>query len=238
MFCMNRTVSFSETAPDGLLRISDLTDYYQDVCTVQSAERGVGLEALRRRGAGWVVSSWQIIVNRYPALDEKVKVGTAPYEFKGAMGKRNFILESDKGEILSYANSIWTYLDLERMAPARIAPEVIQAYEQSEPLDMEYAPRRIAVPESLAALAPVEVKYHHLDSNGHVNNAQYIAMAEDLVPEGRRAAQIRIEYRASAVDGDIIMPYVSRDEERGLYTAVLADAGMNPYVIVEFKKEI
>ena len=59
-------------------------------------------------------------------------------------------------------------------------------------------------------------------------------MAEDLVSEGRRAAQIRVEYRASAHIGDIIMPYVCEDPTENLYTVVLTDADMKPYAIVEF----
>lgn len=234
MYYLDKTVSFSETAPDCKIRITELIDYYQDACTRQSADAGVGLDVLRRQGYGWVVSSWQIVVNRYPSLDEKVRVGTAPYQFKGVMGMRNFRLETYDGEVLSYANSIWSFIDIEKLTLARVTPEVANAYELEEKLDMDYAPRKIRIPESLAALEPIEVKYHHLDSNGHVNNGQYISMAEDLVPAGRRAGQIRVEYRASAHMGDIIMPYLHEDPAEDLYTVILSDTDMNPYVIVEF----
>ena len=234
MYYLDKTVSFSETAPDSKIRITEMIDYYQDACTAQSAEAGVGMEVLRRQGFGWVVSSWQIVVNRYPELDERVRVGTAPYQFKGVMGLRNFRMETEDGEILSYANSIWSFINTEKQTLARVTPEVADAYELEEKIDMDYAPRKIRIPETLAAREPIEVRYHHLDSNGHVNNAQYISMAEDLIPEGRRAGQIRVEYRASALPGDVIMPYVHEDPMEGMYTAVLADTDMNPYVIVEF----
>ena len=238
MFYLDKTVSFSETAPDRMIRITEMIDYFQDVCTRQSEEAGVGLMALRKLGYGWVVSSWQIVVNRYPLLDEKVRVGTAPYQFKGVMGLRNFRMETPNGELLAYANSTWSFIDIEKMTLARIVPEVVNAYELDERMDMDYAPRKIHIPESLAVSEPIEVKYHHLDSNGHVNNGQYVSMAEDLLPEGRRAAQIRVEYRASAHLGDIIMPYVSADSVEGKHTVVLADADMNPYVITEFSGNI
>ncbi len=235
MFYLNKTVSFSETAPDRMIRVTEMIDYFQDACTRQSEEAGVGLTALRGLGYGWVVSSWQIVVNRYPLLDEKVRVGTAPYQFKGVMGLRNFRMETTDGELLAYANSTWSFIDIEKMTLARIVPEVVNAYELDERMDMDYAPRKIRIPDSLAVSEPIEVKYHHLDSNGHVNNGQYVSMAEDLIPEGRRSAQIRVEYRASAHLGDIIMPYISEDPAEGLHTVVLADTEMNPYVITEFK---
>ena len=72
MFYINKTVAFSESAPDGKIKITDMMDYFQDVCTFQSEELGIGLEALKARGFGWVASSWQIVVNRYPDLIKKI----------------------------------------------------------------------------------------------------------------------------------------------------------------------
>ncbi|MCR5511058.1 MAG: acyl-[acyl-carrier-protein] thioesterase [Lachnospiraceae bacterium] len=234
MFYINKTIAFSEVAPDGMIKITDMTDYFQDVCTFQSDELGVGMDPLRERGFGWVASSWQIVVNRYPRLGEKVRVGTAPYEFKGVMGMRNFVLESPDGELLACANSIWSFVDIANMTLTRIPADISGAYAPEEKIDMEYAPRKIKIPEELAALQPIEVSYHNLDSNDHVNNAQYISMAEDLVESGRRARQIRVEYRASARRGDIIMPYVNENDRDDIITVVLSDRDTNPYVLVEF----
>ncbi|MCR5594451.1 MAG: acyl-[acyl-carrier-protein] thioesterase [Lachnospiraceae bacterium] len=234
MYYIDRTVTFSETGPDEMLKTTNLIDYYQDVCTMQSEELGVGMYDLRKMGYGWVVSSWQIVVNRYPKLEEKIRIGTAPYEFKGVMGMRNFKLETMDGEILSYANSIWSFVDTEKFNLARVPKEVIEAYDLGIKIDMDYAPRKIHIPEELAALSPIEVRYHNLDSNGHVNNAQYVSMAEDLIPEVRRSKQIRVEYRASAKAGNIIMPYINSNVAEGRHTVVLSDREMNPYVIVEF----
>ena len=216
MYYIDRTVAFSETGPDNKIKITNLIDYYQDVCTFQSAELGVGTEYLKEHGIGWVATSWQIVVNRYPALDEKIRIGTAPYGFKGAMGLRNFIMETPEGEVLSVVNSIWSMVSRETGTLVRVDADTIGAYTLEPKLDMEYAPRKIAIPSELAACAPLKVEYHHLDFNNHVNNAQYISMAEDLIPEGRRAKQIRVEYRASAHADDTIMPYVGH---------VVADAG-------------
>ena len=258
MYYIDRTVAFSEIGPDNKIKITNLIDYYQDVCTFQSTDLGVGTQYLKEHGIGWVATSWQVVVNRYPSLDEKIRIGTAPYGFKGAMGLRNFIMETADGEVLSVANSIWSMVSRKTGTLVRVDAETMGAYTLEPKLDMEYAPRKIAIPSELAACAPLKVEYHHLDFNNHVNNAQYISMAEDLVPEGRRAKQIRVEYRASAHADDVIMPYVGHsvadagapddspegvlllgavEESSGttdIYTVVLADAEMKPYVIVEF----
>ena len=64
---------------------------------------------------------------------------------------RNFTLKTEDGELLSYANSIWTNIDTETGLPARLTDEDIRGYELDEKLEMDYAPRKIALPEGMEA---------------------------------------------------------------------------------------
>lgn len=236
MYYINKRVGFSEVGPDYLAKLTSILDYYQDICIAQSEELGVGAKALTDRGIGWVLSSWQVVVNRYPELHEEIIIGTAPYDFKGFLGSRNFIMKTPDGEILSVANSIWSFIDIEKLTLTRIPEDVSAVYEKHEKLEMDYAPRKIRLPENMIQCEPITALYHNLDSNNHVNNAQYISMAEDLIPEGRRTGQMRAEYRVSAKAGNLIVPYVHTDEETGIITVSLANEEGAPYAIVEFSK--
>ena len=59
-------VRYSEIGEDGCLTLPGIQNYYQDCCTFQSENIGQGMEALEERQRAWVLSSWQIVVNRYP----------------------------------------------------------------------------------------------------------------------------------------------------------------------------
>ena len=50
-----------------------------------------------------------------------------------------------------------------------------------------------------------------------------------------RAGQIRVEYKKSAVMGDIIYPKMAVEEQRKIVE--LCDAEGNPYAVVEFKEK-
>ena len=102
-------VRYSEIGENGCLTLPGIQDYYQDCCTFQSESIGQGMEVLENRQRAWVLSSWQIIVERYPKMGESIIATTAPYGFKGFLGMRNFTLETEDGERLSWANSIWTW---------------------------------------------------------------------------------------------------------------------------------
>ena len=56
---------------------------------------GVGyLEASHK---AWLLSSWQIMIDRYPRLGEKLAVGTWHCASKGIYGYRNFVLRDEEG---------------------------------------------------------------------------------------------------------------------------------------------
>ena len=88
----------------------------------------IGVEYLEQHHAAWVLSSWEIVMNRYPKLAEHITVSTWPYSFKGFYGYRNFTIKDEAGEICAFANSVWVYMDTATMRPVRIAKEVQDAY--------------------------------------------------------------------------------------------------------------
>lgn len=63
---------------------------------------------------------------------------------------------------------------------------------------MEYAPRRITVPEEYEEKEPVLVMKHHLDTNHHVNNAQYVEIVREFLPEHFQIGEMRVEYKKAA----------------------------------------
>ena len=83
MYSFESRIRYSETDSDGRLTLLSLMDYFQDCSTFQSEDLGVGLSFLRERKVVWVLSSWQIAIERLPEMGERVSVGTFPYDFKG-----------------------------------------------------------------------------------------------------------------------------------------------------------
>ena len=102
---------------------------------------------MKEIGQVWVLSSWQIVVNRYPQLGEKVRIVTLPYELKAFLGYRNFAMLDEKGEYIAKANSLWSLLDVVTGKPVMVNEDMRRGYGIDEKLDMDYAPSKITVPE-------------------------------------------------------------------------------------------
>ena len=236
MYTFQSRIRYSEIGTDGNLTLVSLLDYFQDSSTFHSEELGLGIDYLAEKNMAWVLSSWQIVVERYPHLCENVAIGTAPYEFKGFIGYRNFWMDTESGERLAYANSIWSLMDLGKMAPAKPPIEMVEGYTLSEKLQMDYAPRKIAVPTNGRVQDMIEVRAHHLDTNGHVNNGQYVRMAMEYIPENFQIRQLRAEYKKPAVLNDKIIPLVTVNEEKTIYTVSLNGNNETPYSIIELTR--
>ncbi len=232
MYSFDARIRYSETDSNGNLTLASLLNYFQDCTTFHSEDLGLGLDYLAAHHQVWVLSSWQIVVERYPRLSERVRVGTAPYEFKGFLGFRNFMMMTEDGEYLAKANSLWSLLDTDTWKPTAPPAEMLQGYVLSERLDMDYAPRKIKVPEGGGDREVIVVRKHHLDTNHHVNNGQYVDMAMEFLPEDFFIGQMRAEYKKQAFLEDVLHPYVA--EEDGRVVVALNDAEGRPYVIVEF----
>ncbi len=227
-------VRYSEIDHRGTMTLPALINYFQDCSTFHSEAAGVGMERLKKEKKAWVLSYWQIIVKRYPRLCENIITGTFPTGFKGLYGNRNFYMKDGEGKQIACANSIWVFMDLEKARPARPSEEDIAPYGLHAPLDMPYEGRKILLPEEYMEKEPFPVRRYHIDTNEHVNNCQYVQMALEMLPAEISVGQVRVDYKKSALYGEMIYPRLAEEPDR--IVTELCDENGNLYAVVEIKK--
>lgn len=206
-------VRYSECGEDCRLHLSGVVNYFQDAATFQGEELGIGIPWMKERSLAWILASWQIITDHMPRLGEMITIRTWPYSFSGFYGLRNLELLDESGARAAWANSVWVLMDTDARRPVKVPQQMVQLYGQEEKLGMDYAPRRIAVPEGGEMMEAFTVHRGHLDSNHHVNNGQYIQMALDFLPAAFRIYETRVEYREQTFLGDVIRPLVVKAED-------------------------
>ena len=148
---------------------------------------------------------------------------------------RTKVMKSLDGEELAVANTLWSLLDLDTGKPVVPNQEMLEKYVLGEKLPMDYAPRKIAISAGGANKEVIVVKKHHLDTNHHVNNGQYVDMAMEFLPEDFTIGQMRAEYKKQAFLDDELHPYVPEEESK--YVVNLTDADGKTYVSVEFLRK-
>lgn len=244
MYEFDERVRYSETTERGICSVLALVNYLQDCSTFHSEDAGVGVSYLQAAQRAWLLSYWDIYIDRFPRLCERIVVGTCPHEIKGVMAYRNFWIREDNGiresepRYLVRAESIWFNLNLQTGKPGRIDPAEVAPYgEVRDVLGLPRSSRKISLPEVLTAGEMLVVQPHHIDSNHHMNNAQYIAIAaevvQDMFPDIGVPKRIRAEYKQAAVLHEEMIPYIGRTQE-GIVVSLKNKNG-ETYANVEFR---
>ena len=237
MYSFKSRVRFSETDIDKKLSITGLMNYLQDCSIFQSEDIGAGFARMKEAKRAWLLSAWNVEVLRRPDVAEEITIGTWPYDFKGIYGLRNFAIFDKDGNYLVKADSCWFLTSMETGRPVCPAPEDIAPYPTVEPrLDMEELPRKITLPDHLEEVGRVSVMKHHLDINRHVNNAQYVDLACEVIPEGCEISGIRAEYKKAAVLGDMIVLKCAAERDKYIVSLCAEDGSIFANVELRTRK--
>lgn len=241
MYTFKSKVRFSETDENSRLTIPHLISYFQDCSNFHSTNAGISREKLISMKRAWFLSSWQIVINSRPEIDDIIEIETRAYEIKGFYGLRNFIIYNEKKEVLAYANSIWFYVDTEKGKPVKYEQEAGSGFEIDEEFPMEKADRKIIIPENIGKGVKADifkVRESHLDSNYHMNNREYVRLALDFIPERfdiDKLRQIRVEYKKAAVLDEVIIPVYCFDNESRKIFVSLESENSEVFAKVEFE---
>ena len=232
MYTFNSRVHYTEINHyKNTMDPSTIIDYFQDCSTFQSEDMNLGLSFLESKKRLWFLTSWQLQIKEPVRLGTNITIGTWPYKFKDFYGYRNFIMKNQDDKVLAVADSIWVHMDSEKNRPVKV-PEDNAGYELEPPYPMEHMDRKIKIPKNLSPHPPFPVIKSNIDSYNHVNNGQYIKMAEEFLPDDFMVTGMRVEYKNQAFLGDTIYPQIYADDK--IYCVVLGNSEGKPYAIVEF----
>lgn len=232
MYQLKSKVRYSESNSDSRLTYHALLNYLQDSSTLHSEEVGESGAQLFAQNMAWILSFWQICIEDMPKTSEDITVSTWPYQTKGLFGLRNFCMENGKGDKIVKANSIWVLIDPRTGRPIRITDDVSSHYPDEPKLEMDYCDRKIVVPEKYEEKEAIVVPKYFIDTNNHMNNAKYVMVAEEYLPENFEVKEIRVEYKTAAVLGDTIVPRVTVTDN--VVTINLVNEAGSTYAVVQF----
>ena len=232
MYSFSSTVRYSEVDETGGLSLLSLINYLQDCSTFQCEHLGVGIDHLRERRIAWFIAAWDIDILARPRFNERIEIATWAYGFRGIYGLRNFAIRDEAGNDLVRADSLWFIYDLDAQRPIRPPKEEADPFLPADPqLEMTPLSRKIVAAGEGEARESVIVANHHLDTNHHVNNAQYLEIAREAVPEVSPIRHIDVQYKQAAQLGDIIVPCVHPGEGGAVVDLVSGD-GKTSYAVV------
>ena len=214
MYSFDSRIRYSECDETARLDYVALVNYLQDCSTFHTESMGLGLSYLAAHRFAWLIAAWQIRIVRRPRFLEHVTVSTWCYDMSRTLAQRCFSIVDGQGEPCVLADSIWFTYDTAAGRPCRI-PDSEFAYLTDEPrLDLPKTERKLKVTGDYVEATPIVIGPQHLDTNKHVNNAQYVLMALSVLPEGFEPSRICVQYKLQTMEGETLVPRLY-EEARG-----------------------
>ena len=212
MYSFDSRVRYSECDENGMLALVPMMNYLQDCSTFHCEAVGRGLSELRHDHLGWFVTSWLIEIDSLPRFCDTITTSTWCYAIKRLQAERCFEIRGADGTTHVRADSQWYMYDFSK--------ERVISVPQSESVFLEGDERPTGLPQVARRLKPegtgtptskIVVTEQHLDTNRHVNNAEYVRFALLAAGELGHAidlARLEVQYRTMALLGDTLQPGV------------------------------
>lgn len=180
-FSTSRRVRLGDVAPSGRLRLDAIARYLQDVAFDDGEDAGI--EGTER----WILRRLAIDVSALPRFTEMIDVTTWCSGAGPRWAERRTSMPGIE------ATAIWVYVD-ERGRPSRLPPEFFEHWGTSA------GDRKVTArlshpdpPTGAAVTTTWPLRRTDFDIVGHVNNAAYWEVVEDVA--GGRPGRWEIEFR-------------------------------------------
>lgn len=173
----------------------------QDCSTFQFESDAVFARCLEEYQLGVFMASRQVDIVRRPAYGELVHVSTWVHGCKGFYGLRNTVITDAAGELCVACFCIGAFVKRDTGRPFIMPESSYAAMVSAAPLEMEYLPRKIALPTEVMfdVLKHDRVEPGYMDANGHLNAGRSLDMAAACISHPVR--RVRAEYKAQGKPG-------------------------------------
>ena len=211
MYSLKYKVTTSTCDSDGKLKLYSALQMMQDCSEMWiDSEPGVKLY-FAEQNMTQLLATRQMEVIRVPKYKDELTVATSVYGMKSMFGFRNTFIFDAEGKPCYKTWSMGAFVDKTTGKLKRVDDVTIQSMTLEPQLDMNYKDRRIILPKTEGeVLEPIKVLRADIDYNKHLNNANYVRMAMELLPGNFVVNGLRVEYRVAAKLGDMLVPTIYR----------------------------
>lgn len=163
----------------GRVNLQDLISVFISISIEQTEKMDV--PDVRELGYKWVITQYNLEINRMPKISEEVRVRTFIKEHNRVFTYREFELYDENNERLVHVLTVFALIN-EKRKLSRIPKELAEAFGSKESKRI----RRLERPDLPNLKNPVKeknysVRYFDIDRNFHANNSMYFIWMLDAL---------------------------------------------------------
>ena len=232
MYSLKYKVTTSTCDSKGRLKLYSALQMMQD-CSEMWIDSEPGVKQyFTEQNMAQLLATRQVEIVRMPEYKEELTVTTSVYGMKPMFGFRNTFIYDAEGKPCYKTWSMGAFVDKVAGKLKRVDDATIASMTLEPQLEMNYKDRRIILPkEGGDMIEPIRVLRADIDYNKHLNNANYVRMAMELLPEDFEVKGLRVEYRVPAKLCDLLIPTLFQIEG-GIIISFSIDSEVS--AIIEF----
>ena len=234
MYSLKYKVTTSTCDSEGRLKLYSALQMMQD-CSEMWIDSEPGVKQyFAEQNMAQLLATRQVEIIRVPEYKEELTVTSTVYDMKPMFGFRNTFIYDAQGNPCYKTWSMGAFVDKVAGKLKRVDQATIDSMNLEPQKEMNYRDRRIILPKQGGdILEPVKVLRADIDYNKHMNNANYVRMAMELLPESMAVRGMRVEYRVAAKLGDILTPTMYQTDD-GFIVSLSVNGEVS--AIVEFTR--
>ncbi|MEA3558990.1 MAG: thioesterase [Candidatus Thermoplasmatota archaeon] len=173
-------------APHGYLNLHSMMQHMQEAASIHAEEMGFGEQWMIENSCIWVLADLHAGIDHLPTWKEDVTLYTWPSGNDTLKAYREFLAQGSDGRELFRASSSWMVLSMLNKMPVMMRDVMKNTPYRSKRNFPDMS--RLKASDKGISIMDIIVPYHSIDSNGHVNNTEYVKWAID----GARKAEMII----------------------------------------------
>lgn len=185
IFTYEYKTRYTDVGSDNKLTLKALVATLQQAAISHSEQAGYGVNHIDTTHLAWLLLDWKVQVISYPHSNEILTVKTWPRVFDKLYSYRDFEVFDENNNLVAIASSKWFAIDTQNKKIRKLTPEIADAY--GEPVSKRVFENafeeKLKVPEDLKLNFNYEIQRRDIDTNGHVNNLNYIDFALEALDE-------------------------------------------------------
>ena len=226
MYSLKYKVTTSTCDSTGRLKLYSALQMMQD-CSEMWIDCEPGVKKyFTEQNMAQLLATRQVEIIRVPEYKEELTVTSTVYGMKPMFGFRNTFIYDAEGKPCYKTWSMGAFVDKSTGKLKRVDDATIASMTLEPQLEMNYKDRRIILPkgnEDGKTLDPIKVLRADIDYNKHMNNANYVRLAIELLPDCLEVKGLRVEYRVAAKYGDVLSPVVYHAEGKFIVALTVED---------------
>lgn len=185
IFTYNYKIKYSDVGTNNKLTLRAFVETLQEAAIGHSEIAGYGVNNIEKTHIAWLLLDWKVHIISYPHSNESIIVKTWPRVFDRLYSYRDFEVYDKDNNLIAIASSKWFAIDTESKKIKKLTPEITDAY--GEPVTKsvfdEPFKNKITTPDNFKLNFKCTTQRRDIDTNGHVNNLNYIDYALETLDE-------------------------------------------------------